>query len=86
MSNNFTTKACASRFSDILRQWTGDMRNAAKRLGRRIGSDPRAVENYIYGRSCPPAVVLIELMAECQELADEVNKMVAERRANRSAQ
>jgi hypothetical protein len=59
------------------------MRNAAKRVGRSIGTDPRAVENYIYGRTCPPAAKLIELMAECSDLADEVNRLVEEVRESR---
>lgn len=81
--STLTADICAERFGNVLRRWTGDMRNAAKRLGRRISSDPRVVENYIYGRHCPPAAKLIELMAECDELAQEVNRLVAERRAAR---
>ena len=78
-----TAELCAERFGAVLRRWTADMRGATKRIGRRISADPRVVENYIYGRHCPPAAKLIELMAECQELADEVNRLVAERKASR---
>ena len=83
MQTVITAEDCAERFGAILRRHTGEMRNAAKRLGRRIGADPRVVENYIYGRHCPPAAKLIELMAACDELAEEVNRLVAERRAER---
>jgi hypothetical protein len=83
LSTELTSELCAERFSLVLRRWTGDMRNAAKRIGRRISTDPRAIENYIYGRHCPPAAKLIELMAECEELAVEVNRLVEERRAGR---
>jgi hypothetical protein len=81
---SITAELCAERFGTVLRRWTGDMRNASKRIGRKISADPRVVENYIYGRHCPPAAKLIELMAECDELADEVNRLVAERKAARS--
>ena len=83
MQTVITAEDCAERFGTILRRHTSEMRNAAKRLGRRIGADPRVVENYIYGRHCPPTAKLIELMAECSDLADEVNRLVAERRAER---
>ena len=50
-----TSELCAERFGTVLRRWTGEMRNASKRLARSICADPRVVENYIYGRHCPPA-------------------------------
>lgn len=75
-----TAELCAERFGSVLRRWSADMRNASKRIGRSIGADPRAVENYVYGRHCPPATKLIELMAECPPLADEVMRLVEERR------
>ena len=83
---SITAELCAERFGTVLRRWTGDMRNASKRIGRKISADPRVVENYIYGRHCPPAAKLIELMAECQELADEVNRLVEERRNSRNGE
>ena len=83
-AQELTPELCAERFSLVLRRWTGDMRNAAKRIGRAIGTDPRAVENYIYGRHCPPAAKLIDLMAECDDLANEVMRLVAERKAQRA--
>lgn len=83
MLTAITAEDCAERFGRVLRRYACDTRNAAQRLGDKIGADPRAVENYIYGRHCPPAAKLIELMAECPTLADEVNLLVAERRAAR---
>lgn len=82
-TRELTAELCAERFGTVLRRWSGDMRNAAKRIGRRINTDPRVVENYIYGRHCPPAAKLIDLMSECDELADEVMRIVAERKAQR---
>lgn len=82
-TQELTAELCAERFSVVLRRWTGDMRNAAKRIGRRLNTDPRAIENYIYGRHCPPAAKLIDLMAECEDLADEVMRLVQERRTQK---
>ena len=79
----FTAESCAERIGIVLRQWSGDMRNATKRIGRRIGADPRVVKNYLYGTHCPPVAKLIEMMADCEPLVQEVNKMVTERRAER---
>jgi hypothetical protein len=83
MYNHLTADDCAHRFSTVLRrhfQWT---RCADKFIARRIGVDRRVAQNYLYGVHCPPAHKLIELMAEVSELADEVNRLVAERRAAR---
>ena len=83
MSDALTAEDCARRFSRVLRreyQWT---KCADKWIARRIDVDQRTAQNYLYGAHCPPAHKLIELMAECSGLADEVNRLVAERRAAR---
>jgi len=83
MYNHLTAEDCALRFSAVLRrhfQWT---RCADKFIARRIGVDRRVAQNYLYGVHNPPTHKLIELMAEVSELADEVNRLVAERRAAR---
>jgi hypothetical protein len=79
----FTADSCAERFSTVLRRKFAWTKCADKWIAGRIGSDERTVQNYLYGKHCPPAHKLIELMAECSELADEVNRLVAERRAAR---
>jgi hypothetical protein len=83
MSASLTAEDCALRFSAVLRrhfQWT---KCADKWIATRIGVDRRVAQNYLYGVHCPPAHKLIELMAQCSDLADEVNRLVAERRAAR---
>ena len=80
-----TPELCAERISAVLRRKFQWMRSADKWLAGRIGSDVRAAQNYIYGRHCPPASKLIEMMAECDELAEEINNLVMERRKARDA-
>lgn len=83
MHGTLTADDCAERFSAVLRRKFAWTRCADKWIADRIGADQRAAQNYLYGKHCPPAHKLIELMAECNELADEVNRLVAERRAAR---
>lgn len=79
-NQELSAELCARRTGAALQRWAVRMRYAARRIGDMIGTDRRAVENYLYGQHCPPMNKLIELMAECDELCAEVNKMVAERR------
>jgi hypothetical protein len=44
---------------------------------------PRTAENWLAGEHAPNGENLVELMAACSELADEINRLVAERRAAR---
>jgi hypothetical protein len=83
MRGALTADDCAARFSTVLRRRFAWTKCADKFIAGRIGADPRAAQNYLYGKHCPPAHKLIELMAECSELADEVMALVAERRAAR---
>lgn len=83
MQGALTADDCAERFSSVLRRKFAWTRCADKWIAGRIGVDQRAAQNYLYGKHCPPAHKLIEMMAECSELADEVNRLVAERRAAR---
>jgi hypothetical protein len=81
-----TADDCALRLSAVLRrafQWT---KCSDKWIAQRIDVDQRTAQNYLYGKHSPPAHKLIELMAVCSELADEVNKLVMERRAARGNQ
>lgn len=58
----------------------GPLRNATKLLARDAGCSPRTAESYLAGTHAPNGEKLINLLAECQELADEVNRLVAQRR------
>lgn len=77
----FSRGRVTERISAALRRAYADQRHAAKRLARATGRDPRAVQGWIYGDTAPPAAALIDLAAECDELADEILKMIAERKA-----
>lgn len=62
------------------------LKNAAKLLARAANATPRAAENWLAGMHAPNGEKLIALMSECKELADEINRLVAERRAARGEQ
>lgn len=77
------TTAYCDGVARILRETYGPLRNATKILARHANATPRAAENWLLGRCAPSGESLVALMAECRELADEINRMVAERRAQR---
>lgn len=58
-------------------------RSAAEYLARAANKTPRAAKNWLSGANAPDAEALIELMASCSSIADEVERLVAERRAAR---
>ena len=66
-----------------IRRRFGPLKNTAKLLARAGGTTPRNAENWLAGVHAPNGESLVELMAACQELADEINRLVAERRAAR---
>ncbi len=53
------------------------------KLAHRTKTDPRAMKNWWSGECAPRAADLINLMAECDDLADRINKMVEARRARK---
>lgn len=59
------------------------LRFAQEMLARASGKTPRAARNWLDGRCTPDAEALIELMASCNSIADEVERLVAERRKAR---
>ncbi|WP_155820362.1 hypothetical protein [Komagataeibacter europaeus] len=59
------------------------LRCAAEMLARAAGRTPRAAKNWLSGTNAPDAEALIELMASCNTIADEVNALVEERRKAR---
>lgn len=70
-------------FFDVIRRRYGPLKNAAKLLARAAGCSPRTAENYLAGTHAPSGDKLINLLADCQELADEINKLIAQRRITR---
>ena len=58
-------------------------RFAQEMLARAAKKSPRAAKNWLSGVNAPDAEALIELMASCNAIADEVDRLVAERRKAR---
>lgn len=74
----------SERLRDVLRAEYGELRHAAERLARKIGCDPRAARNWLYGINAPRLADAIELAAECEAVADEINRLIIERRKQRA--
>jgi hypothetical protein len=60
----------------------GRLRHAAKILAAHAKASVPAAKHWLYGRRSPTGEHLLNLMAECKPMADEINRIVAERRAN----
>jgi hypothetical protein len=60
----------------VLLQHYGPLRSAAKLLARATGASPRSAENWLQGLCAPRGDELISLMAECDELRDEIMRLV----------
>jgi hypothetical protein len=67
--------------SGFLRDRFGLVRGAEKRLARKAGCSPRTVENWMRGESAPAGEHLLNLMAECDELAAAIMAEVRRRKA-----
>lgn len=61
----------------------GKRPNAAKLLARHARTSYRTAENWLAGICAPNGEKLVDLMANCEPLADEVMRLVAERRTQR---
>jgi hypothetical protein len=70
---------------EVIRRQFGPLKHAAKLLARAAGTTPRTAENWLAGSHAPNGEKLVNLMADCQELAEEINRLVAERRALRGS-
>ena len=81
-----TANECAARLSTILRRFVGSARNRRKLFARRVNTDHRTLDSYLYGRRCPPVEKLVVLMAECPDLCEEVLRLVEEVKEGRSKQ
>lgn len=68
---------------EVIQRQYAPLRHGHKLLARDAGTSPRTAENWLRGNNAPSGENLIALMAECEELAAEVNRLVAERRAAR---
>ncbi|MBS4074606.1 hypothetical protein KGY14_05305 [Ameyamaea chiangmaiensis] len=62
----------------ILRRNYGQVRHASKLLARAVGTTPRTVENWFAGINAPRGAELIRLMQQCDDLRDEIFRIVGE--------
>lgn len=69
MPATVTADSLAEHIGAALRRSCGESRYAITRLARRIGADPRAVENWWYSRCAPRSAEMVRLMAENAEVA-----------------
>ena len=76
-----TQQVCAERVGTVLRQHFADQRNAPKRMSRRWRFTPRAFQGWLYGENPPAMHNLVALMAECDALKEEVDRLVLELKA-----
>lgn len=67
----------------VIRREYAPLKNAAKLLARAARTTPRTAENWLAGTHAPNGEKLVNLMAECEPLADEVMRLVEERRRAR---
>jgi hypothetical protein len=77
----------ASTYSDavltIIAREYSPLPHAAKILAQHAKTSYRTAENWLSGMCAPNGEKLVNLMAECEALAQEVNRLVAERRAEK---
>lgn len=68
----------AETVTGVLQRKYGPLKCAAKLLARAVGSTPRTVQNWLDGTNAPRGAELIRLMQECDELRDEIFRLVEE--------
>lgn len=73
----------AALMHDWLRARWAMQRHAEKRLARAVGCSPRTVENWLRGLSAPSGEQLLNLMAECDGLAEDIMAEVRRRQRSR---
>lgn len=70
----------------VLKREYAPLKHAAKLLARHARTTPRTAENWLAGTHAPNGEKLINLMAECETLAAEINRLIAARRAARGGE
>ncbi|NVN06042.1 hypothetical protein HW509_10640 [Asaia spathodeae] len=79
----FAARSVKDSLLEVIAREFRPLRFAAEYLARAANKTPRAAKNWLSGVNAPDAEALIELMASCSSIADEVERLVAERRAAR---
>lgn len=78
-----TTSDLRENILTIIKREYSAQRHAAKRLARHGKASYRTAEAWLAGRNAPSGPSLMNIMAECTPLADEVMRLVAERKKQR---
>lgn len=71
------TFSVVQAISGALRRKWGDMRSPVKLVARATGTDVRTARNYWDGTNAPRAPELLRLMAECPEVREAVERLIA---------
>lgn len=56
------------------------LRNAEERLARHAGATPRAARNWLQRQCTPNGENLVNLMAQCEALHEEITRLVKTKR------
>jgi hypothetical protein len=77
----------ASTYPDVmatfLRRKYAPLRNARKLLAREAKTSPRTTEHWLAGKHPPKVEELIRLMAECDDLHNEILLLVQQQKARK---
>lgn len=80
MARGYKNVICETIFREY-----GGLRCGSKILARKINISYRSVERWFYKETAPKGDQLIDLMAENEAIANQVLKLVEERREQRQA-
>ena len=70
----------AATVHSVLQREYRPLRNATKILARQANVSPKTAQNWIDGVCAPRGDELLSLMASCDALAAEINRLVQERK------
>jgi len=88
LQNQMTTTATlyCQTVTSVLRDTYGRLRHGPEILARAVRASPRATRNWIDGTNAPRGAELIRLMAECDELRAEIDRLVEEEKCRKASQ
>ncbi len=81
VSASITSDVYARAICGVVQRRWGGMRFAEKIMSRELQITQRTARNYLSGQHGPRGAELIRLMAVCDELRDEVLRLVEEEKA-----
>lgn len=79
-----TTAALYSQtVTTVLRTIYGRLKHGPEILARAVEASPRTTRNWLDGTNAPRGAELIRLMAECEELKSEIDRLVEEEKCRK---